>query len=47
MLELLAGDVPVVGIDDAQHHVFLDQPLAFVDVLRTMLGTLRGRIAAS
>ncbi len=46
MLELLAGDVPVVGIDDAQHHVFLDQPLAFVDALGTMLGTLRGRFGA-
>ena len=43
MLELLGPDAPVVGIEDAQHHVFLDQPLAFVEALRGMLETLRAR----
>ena len=47
MLELLGPDVPVAGLENAQHHVFLDQPLAFVEALRDMLTTLRGRIAAS
>ena len=47
MLELLGPEVPVAGIENAQHHVFLDQPLAFVEELRTMLTTLRARVAAS
>ena len=34
MLELLPGDVPVTEVADARHHVFLDQPLAFIDALR-------------
>ncbi len=42
MLELLPGDVPVVEVADARHHVFLDQPLAFVDALREVAGKLRG-----
>ena len=47
MLELLGPDIPVAGLEHAQHHVFLDQPLAFVEELRTMLTTLRARVAAS
>jgi pimeloyl-ACP methyl ester carboxylesterase len=39
---LLGRVVPVVAIADAQHHVFVDQPLAFVSALRAMLATLRG-----
>ena len=38
---LIPGDVPAVGIENARHHVFLDQPLAFVDALKGMLDTLR------
>ena len=29
--------MPVVGLADAEHHLFLDQPVAFVGVLRTMV----------
>ena len=41
MRELIAQEFPAVGIADAQHHVFLDQPEAFVAALRKMLTTLR------
>lgn len=40
MRELIPQDFPAVAIDGAQHHVFLDQPLAFVGVLRQMLADL-------
>ncbi|MBX3705288.1 MAG: alpha/beta hydrolase [Pseudomonadales bacterium] len=40
MRELIPQDFPAVAIDDAQHHVFLDQPLAFVAALRDMLGRI-------
>ena len=36
MRELIPQDFPAAGIADAQHHVFLDQPLAFVECLRGM-----------
>ncbi|XOV82977.1 MAG: alpha/beta fold hydrolase [bacterium] len=36
MRELVPQDFPAVGIENAQHHVFLDQPLAFVEALRDM-----------
>ena len=39
-LELIPGDVEVVEVEDAQHHVFLDQPLAFVAVLRGVAAKL-------
>lgn len=42
MCELLGPVVPVVGIEDAQHHVFLDQPLAFVQALKEILTEIRG-----
>ena len=42
MRELLP-DAPVAEITDARHHVFLDQPLAFVRALRRMAGQLRRR----
>ena len=29
------------SLPDAYHHVFLDQPLAFIDVLRTLLTDLQ------
>jgi pimeloyl-ACP methyl ester carboxylesterase len=37
MRELVPQDFPAVAIPNAQHHVFLDQPEAFVSALRTML----------
>ena len=36
MRELIPQDFPAVGIESAQHHVFLDQPLAFVEELKTL-----------
>jgi pimeloyl-ACP methyl ester carboxylesterase len=36
MRELIPQDFPAIGIEDAQHHVFLDQPQAFVDALKTL-----------
>ena len=47
MLELLGADTPAAGIEDAQHHVFLDQPLAFTAALKAMLGQLGERIDAT
>jgi len=41
MRELIPQDFPAVAVENAQHHVFLDQPLAFVDALRRMLGQLK------
>jgi pimeloyl-ACP methyl ester carboxylesterase len=41
MFELLDESVPFVGIPEAQHHLFLDQPLAFVSSLRTLLAEWR------
>ncbi|MEQ8990623.1 MAG: alpha/beta hydrolase [Pseudomonadales bacterium] len=38
--ELVPNPFPAVAVADAQHHVFLDQPLAFVDALRGMLNDL-------
>lgn len=40
MRELLP-QAPVAEVADARHHVFLDQPLAFVRELRQMVGQLR------
>ncbi|MFP3943417.1 MAG: alpha/beta fold hydrolase [Alphaproteobacteria bacterium] len=37
MYHLLGRTVPVVEIPQARHHVMLDQPLAFVAALRTLL----------
>jgi pimeloyl-ACP methyl ester carboxylesterase len=34
MRELVPQDFPAYEVADAQHHVFLDQPLAFVETLR-------------
>ena len=39
---LIAGEVPVAEVADARHHVFLDQPLAFIDALRDVAGKLQG-----
>ena len=40
MQSLIPQEFPAVGIENAQHHVFLDQPLAFVDALRDMVAKL-------
>ncbi len=37
MSELMGPYAPVIGIPEAQHHVMLDQPLAFVTALRALL----------
>jgi pimeloyl-ACP methyl ester carboxylesterase len=36
MRELIPQDFPAYSVADAQHHVFLDQPLAFVETLRKL-----------
>jgi pimeloyl-ACP methyl ester carboxylesterase len=41
MFKVLDESVPFVAIPDAQHHLFLDQPLAFVSALRTLLADWR------
>jgi pimeloyl-ACP methyl ester carboxylesterase len=42
MSELMGPGAPIVEIPEAQHHVMLDQPLAFVAALRALLdGWLR------
>jgi pimeloyl-ACP methyl ester carboxylesterase len=39
--ELIPQQFPSVAIENAQHHVFLDQPLAFVNALKQMLEDLK------
>jgi len=41
MFEVLDSSVPFVAIPEADHHLFLDQPLAFVGALRTLLAEWR------
>ena len=41
MLELLPGSPDATMIENAQHHVFLDQPQAFVQALKQMAGSIR------
>lgn len=38
---LMGPDAPVIEIPEAYHHLILDQPLAFVSTLRTLLATWR------
>ncbi len=40
MRELIPQEFPAVALSEAQHHLFLDQPLAFVAELKRMLATL-------
>jgi len=40
MQALIPGEFRAVAVEHAQHHVFLDQPLAFVAALRQMLADL-------
>jgi hypothetical protein len=30
-------DIPIVAVPEARHHLMLDQPLAFVTALRTIV----------
>ena len=41
--ELLPDGSPLISIPEAHHHLFLDQPLAVVSVLRTLLTTWASR----
>jgi pimeloyl-ACP methyl ester carboxylesterase len=41
MRTLIPQEFPAVAIENAQHHVFLDQPQAFIDALKNMLTELR------
>jgi len=41
MFKVLDKSVPFVALPEAQHHVFLDQPLAFVSAVRTLLAEWR------
>ena len=41
MFKVLDRSVPFVAIPEAHHHLFLDQPLAFVASLRTLLAEWR------
>ena len=43
MRELAGASLAARGIADAEHHVFLDQPLEFVRVLRELLDDLTSR----
>src|SRR3546814_3376043 len=35
--ELGGGDIPIIAVPEARHHLMLDQPLAFVTALRDIL----------
>lgn len=39
----LGGNIPVTVIPDAGHHIMLDQPVALIAVLQTLLGQWRNR----
>ncbi|MEO0499798.1 MAG: alpha/beta hydrolase [Pseudomonadota bacterium] len=40
-LRELGGTMPIIGIPEAAHHLMLDQPIAFVTALRTVLAHLK------
>ncbi len=41
MFEVLDSSVPFIAIPEANHHLFLDQPLSFVSTLRALLAEWR------
>lgn len=41
MFKMLDSSVPFVAIPEANHHLLLDQPLAFISALRTLLAEWR------
>jgi pimeloyl-ACP methyl ester carboxylesterase len=46
MSQLMGPKAPIVEVPEAQHHVMLDQPLAFVAALRMLLENwIRGEVA--
>ena len=45
--ERLGGHVPVTLIPDAGHHIMLDQPVALIAVLQTLLGQWRQHMTES
>ncbi|MCC6707435.1 MAG: alpha/beta hydrolase [Gammaproteobacteria bacterium] len=48
MSELMGPQAPIIEIPEAQHHLLLDQPLAFVAALRTLLASwVRDEIVAA
>ena len=40
MQEMIQGETPVVAVPDARHHLFLDQPLAFIAAVQEMCRSL-------
>lgn len=40
MMDLAPAGTPLIEVPDADHHVMIDQPLAFVATLRALLATL-------
>ena len=47
MYELMGRNAPVVSIPEAHHHLLLDQPLAFVAAVRTLLADWQHSIPAA
>jgi hypothetical protein len=47
MYELLNRNAPVIEVPAAHHHLMLDQPLALVTGLRTLLADWEHSIPAS
>ena len=41
MFQVLDHSVPFAAIPEANHHLLLDQPLAFISALRTLLAEWR------
>ncbi len=41
MFDVLDKSVPFIALPEAQHHLFLDQPMAFIAVMRTLLAEWR------
>lgn len=44
IMTLLPGDAPYVEVPEADHHVMLDQPLAFVAAIEALLATWPARV---
>jgi pimeloyl-ACP methyl ester carboxylesterase len=45
ILKDLVGEDLIQCVPDSHHHVFLDQPLAFIDTLRNLLPKLQTSLA--
>ena len=44
LMSLMAPGSPRVEIPEAEHHVMIDQPLAFVSALRALLSAWPGKL---